>query len=118
MIDVKDTDKGKVVTFIVVERPPVSAIYIAGNKKVKIADIRDKLKIKSGSVLNIEKVKESVEEIKKLYAGKGYYASKVSYEIDTKEGYKAGSQICHRGTPRGRSCGKLLLPATNTSRQA
>ncbi len=89
MIDVKDTDKGKVVTFIVVERPPVSAIYIAGNKKVKIADIRDKLKIKSGSVLNIEKVKESVEEIKKLYAGKGYYAAKVSYEIDTKEGYKA-----------------------------
>src|SRR5271157_5958357 len=34
MVDVKDTDKGKTVTFIVVERPPVSAIYIAGNKKV------------------------------------------------------------------------------------
>jgi outer membrane protein insertion porin family len=89
MVDVKDTDKGKVVTFIVVERPPVSAIYIAGNKKVKTADIREKLKIKSGSVLNIEKVKESVEEIRKLYAGKGYYAAKVNYEIDTKEGYKA-----------------------------
>ena len=89
MVDVKDTDKGKVVTFIVVERPPVSAIYIAGNKKLKTADIRDKLKIKSGTVLNIEKVKESVEEIRKLYAGKGYYAAKVSYEIDTKEGYKA-----------------------------
>ena len=89
MVDVKDTDKGKVVTFIVVERPPVSAIYIAGNKKVKTADIRDKLKIKSGSVLNIEKVKESIEEIRKLYVGKGYYAIKVNYEIDTKEGYKA-----------------------------
>ena len=89
MVDVKDTDKGKVVTFIVVERPPVSAIYIAGNKKLKTADIKDKLKIKSGSVLNIEKVKESVEEIRKLYASKGYYAAKVTYEIDTKEGYKA-----------------------------
>ncbi len=89
MVDVKDTDKGKVITFVVVERPPVSAIYIAGNKKLKTADIRDKLKIKSGAVLNIDKVKESVEEIRKLYASKGYYAAKVNYEIDTGEGYKA-----------------------------
>jgi outer membrane protein insertion porin family len=89
MVDVKDADNGKVVTFIVVERPPISAIYIAGNKKIKTTDIREKLKIKSGSVLNIEKVKQSIEEIKKLYAGKGYYAVKVSYEIDTREGYKA-----------------------------
>jgi outer membrane protein insertion porin family len=89
MVDVKDTDKGKVVTFIVVERPPISAIYIAGNKKVKTSDIKDKLKIKSGSILNIEKVNESVDEIRKLYASKNYYAVKVTYEIDTKEGYKA-----------------------------
>ena len=34
-------------------------------------------------------MKESVEEIKKLYASKGYYAAKVNYEIDTREGYKA-----------------------------
>jgi outer membrane protein insertion porin family len=89
MADVKDTEKGKVVTFVVIERPPISAIYIAGNKKVKTADIRDKLKIKSGTVLNIEKVKESVEEIKKLYSGKGYYAAKVNFEVDTEKGYKA-----------------------------
>jgi outer membrane protein insertion porin family len=89
MVDVKDTEKGKVVTFVVIERPPISAIYIAGNKKVKTADIRDKLKIKSGTVLNIEKVKESVEEIKKLYSGKGYYAARVNFEIDTEKGYKA-----------------------------
>ena len=89
MVDVKDTDRGKVLTFVVVERPPISAIFIAGNKKVKTPDIRDKLKIKSGAVLNIEKVKESVEEIKKLYLGKGYYAIKVGSEIDTEKGYKA-----------------------------
>ena len=89
MVDVRDTEKGKVITFVVVERPPVSAIYIAGNKKVKTPDIRDKLKIKSGTTLNIEKVKESVEEIKKLYAGKGYYAAKVNFEINTEQGYKA-----------------------------
>jgi outer membrane protein insertion porin family len=89
MVDAKDTDKGKSVTFVVVERPSVSAIYIVGNKKVKTEDIRDKLKIKTAAVLNLDKAKESVDEIKKLYASKGYYAAKVSYEIDTEEGYKA-----------------------------
>ncbi len=89
MVDVKDTDKGKTVTFVVVERPSVNAIYIVGNKKIKTEDIRDKLKIKTGAVLNLDKAKESVDEIKKLYASKGYYAAKVRYEIDTEEGYKA-----------------------------
>ena len=89
MVDVKDIDKGKAVTFVVVERPSVSAIYIVGNKKVKTEDIRDKLKIKTGAVLNLDVAKQSVDEIKKLYASKGYYAAKVSYEIETEEGYKA-----------------------------
>ncbi len=89
MVDVKDSPQGKAVSFIVVERPPISGIYIAGNKKLKTADIKDKLKIKAGTVLNIEKVKESAEEVRKFYAGKGYYAAKVRYEINTQEGYKA-----------------------------
>src|SRR5208337_4263677 len=88
MVDVKDTDKGKAVTFVVVERPAVNAIYISGNKKLKTEDIRDKLKIKTGTVLNLEKVNESIAEIKKLYASKNYYAAKVSYDVETEAGYK------------------------------
>ncbi len=90
MVDVKDTDEGKIITFVVVERPPISAIYMSGNKKIKTQDLRDKLKIKSGTVLNIEKVKESVDEIRKFYASKGYYAASVKYEVDYEEAYKAG----------------------------
>lgn len=88
MVDVKETDKGKAVTFVVVERPAVHAIYITGNKKVKTEDIRDKLKIKTGTILNLDKVNESIAEIKKLYASKNYYAAKVSYEVETEEGYR------------------------------
>lgn len=90
MVDVKDSDQGKIITFVVVERPPISAIYVSGNKKIKTQDLRDKLKIKSGAVLNIEKVKESVDEIRKFYASKGYYAANIRYEIDYEEAYKAG----------------------------
>jgi len=31
-IDVKDSDRGKLVTFVVIERPPIKLIYIEGNK--------------------------------------------------------------------------------------
>jgi outer membrane protein insertion porin family len=88
-IDVKDSDKGKVITFVVIERPPVKSILVSGNKKIKTDDIIDKVKVKSGTVLNIEKVKESMDEIRKLYSSKGYYAAKISYDIDYGEKYDA-----------------------------
>ncbi len=86
-IDVRDGEEGKEITFVVIERLPVKAIFISGNKKIKTADIKDKLKVKTGSVLNIEKIKESLAEIKKHYASQGYYAVKVSYEIDSESDY-------------------------------
>jgi outer membrane protein insertion porin family len=86
-IDVKETDKGKIITFVVIERAPIKAIYVSGNKKINTGDIKDKLKVKTGTVLNIEKIKESMDEIKKLYASKGYYAAKVEYGIDYEEAY-------------------------------
>jgi outer membrane protein insertion porin family len=88
-VDVKDSPEGKTVTFVVVERPPVSAIAITGNKEIKTEDLKDKIKIKTGSVLNVEKVKETVDEIKKHYASKNYYTTRVSYDIDYEEGYRA-----------------------------
>jgi outer membrane protein insertion porin family len=84
-IDVKDTERGKVVTFVVIERPPVKAIYVTGNKKIKTPDITDKLKIRTNTVLNIDRIKESMDEIRKLYASKAYYATRVSYNIEYPE---------------------------------
>jgi outer membrane protein insertion porin family len=86
-IDVQDTEKGKVVTFVVIERLPIKAIFLSGNKKIKTEDLKGKLKVKTGSVLNVEKIKESLQEIKKHYASKGYYAARVSYEIDSESNY-------------------------------
>ena len=89
-INVKDSDKGKVVTFFVIERPPIKMIYVVGNKQIKTEDIREKLKVKTNAVMNIEKIKESMDEVKKLYASKGYYNTKVTYEIIPEEGYDIG----------------------------
>jgi outer membrane protein insertion porin family len=92
-IDVKDTDKGKIITFIVIERPPIKGIYISGNKKIKTAELVEKLKIRTNTVLNINSVKESIDELKKFYAEKGYYATKINYEIDYGEEYNAAVNI-------------------------
>jgi outer membrane protein insertion porin family len=86
-IDVKDTDKGKLVTFVVVERPPIKTIYIAGNNKIKTASLIEKLKIRANTVLNTDKIKESIDELKKYYASEGYYGTKINYEIDYGEEY-------------------------------
>ncbi|HOE17347.1 MAG TPA: outer membrane protein assembly factor BamA [Syntrophorhabdaceae bacterium] len=86
-VNVQDTDAGKTVTFVVIERPPIKAIYLSGNKKLKTADITEKLKIKTNTVLNIERIKESMDEIKKLYSSKGYYATRVNYDIEYGEAY-------------------------------
>lgn len=80
-IDVKDVEGGKVVTFVVIERPLIKAINIYGNRKIRTEDIKEKLKIKPRTVLNTEKLKESVDEIKKLYASKAYYGTKVEPEV-------------------------------------
>jgi outer membrane protein insertion porin family len=89
-IDIKDSDKGKVVTFVVIERPPIKSIFVLGNKQIKTEDIKEKLKVKTNTVMNIEKIKESMDEIKKLYASKAYYNTKVTYEIFPEEGYDVG----------------------------
>ena len=88
-IDVKDSAKGKIVTFIVIERPTIKNINIKGNKKVKTPELTDKLKVRVNTVLNIEKIKESMDELKKLYSSKGYYTTKVSYEIVYGDAYDA-----------------------------
>ena len=51
-------------------------------------------------------MKESVEEIKKLYAGKGYYAARSSYEIDTEKGYKAEVRFVIEEPARGLTCAR------------
>jgi outer membrane protein insertion porin family len=81
-VDIKSTAQGKEVIFIVVEKPSIKDILIKGHSKVKLDDIKEKVTLASRSILNLEKVKQSSEEIRKLYFSKGYYGVKVEYKVD------------------------------------
>jgi outer membrane protein insertion porin family len=81
-VDVKPTPKGKEVIFIVMEKPSIKDIKIIGTEKIKLDDIKEKMTLKTRSILNLEKVKENAEQIRKLYFSKGYYGVSVEYNIE------------------------------------
>lgn len=81
-VDIKSTPQGKEIIFVVVEKPSIKDIVITGNEKVKLDDIKEKMTLKVRSILNLEKVKENSEQIRKLYFSKGYYGVHVEYKVD------------------------------------
>ncbi|MBM4348229.1 MAG: hypothetical protein FJ107_08870, partial [Deltaproteobacteria bacterium] len=81
-VDIKTTPKGKEIIFIVMEKPSIKEILITGNQKVKLDDIKEKVTLTSRSILDLEKVKENGEQIRRLYFSKGYYGVKVVHQID------------------------------------
>jgi outer membrane protein insertion porin family len=81
-VDIKSTPKGNEVIFIVAEKPSIKEVLITGNDKVKLGDIKEKVTLTPRSILNLEKVMENAEQIRKLYFSKGYYGVKVEHKVD------------------------------------
>jgi outer membrane protein insertion porin family len=81
-VDIKTTPKGREVIFIVMEKPSIKEILITGNQKVKLDDIKEKVTLTTRTILNLEKVKENGEQIRRLYFSKGHYGVKVEHKID------------------------------------
>jgi outer membrane protein insertion porin family len=100
-VDIKSTPQGKEVIFIVVEKPSIKDIVIKGNVKVKYDDIKEKMTLKPRSVLNLDKVKEDSESIRKLYFSKGYYGIKVEYKVDYLETNEAVITFTISEGPKG-----------------
>jgi outer membrane protein insertion porin family len=100
-LDVKSTPQGKEVIFIVVEKPSIKDILIKGNDKLKLEDIKEKVTLTPRSILNLEKVKENSEQIRKLYFSKGYYGVKVEDKIDYLESNEAVVTFTISEGPKG-----------------
>jgi outer membrane protein insertion porin family len=80
----ESTVSGKVkIIYVVKERPAVSKIEFDGNENISSSDLKDVIKIKEWSILDMNKVKESAGLIQKHFEEKGYYLAKVNFEIRT-----------------------------------
>ena len=100
-VDIKSNPQGKEVIFIVVEKPSIKDILLKGNSKVKLDDIKEKMTLTPRSILNLEKVKENSEQIRKLYFSKGYYGVKVEYKVDYLETNEAVVTFTISEGPKG-----------------
>ena len=82
-VDVKDTPQGKVITFIVEEKSVVAQIDFSGNRKLETEDLTDALGYSAFTIMDLRKIKESIESLKAAYREKGYYKAEIDYEIKT-----------------------------------
>lgn len=89
IIDLRDAEGGKEVIFIVVEKPSIRNILISGNVKIEASKIREEIDIATGAILNMEKLKQTADNIRKFYSSKAYYRA----EVDYRPNYLDGNQV-------------------------
>ena len=80
--ELTDVAEGKVITFLVEEKPLITEIRIQGNKALKKDDIEGAMSVRNRQTVNPEKLKTDMEKIKALYDGKGFYNAEIRYTIE------------------------------------
>lgn len=68
-------------TYVLKERPVISKIEFEGNERISTSDLKDVIKVKEWSIFDTNKVKEDVGLIQKHYEDKGFYLTKVTFEV-------------------------------------
>ncbi len=80
-VETTDSAAGKIITFVVVEKPSVREFVFEGNKKVKTDKIKENIDLKPNTILSIAKIKEAIEKIRQLYEQEGFFMVDINYEI-------------------------------------
>jgi outer membrane protein insertion porin family len=77
----RQTDQGKIVTYVVAENPIIRSINYAGNRHVKKDKLDEILTIKSNQTLDFKKLYENQQRIQSYYSQSGYYLASVKYSL-------------------------------------
>lgn len=81
-ITADETPQGTVnLQILLKERPQIKEVKIEGNTVFTTDEIIDRLKTKTFRVANVEKIRDDIEKIKKMYESAGYYLPKIEYQI-------------------------------------
>jgi outer membrane protein insertion porin family len=77
---------GKIIIFIVKEKPTVRAILVEGNSWVyDDEEIEEVLTIRKGSILNINTIQSDMRRIEELYKEKNFYNVKIKFNVYPKK---------------------------------
>jgi outer membrane protein insertion porin family len=78
---VEDTERGKAIIFEVKEKPVIGQITLSGLDELKEDDILEVISVIPNTILNQQKIREAVDNIKSLYKSKGFYNTEVTPEL-------------------------------------
>jgi outer membrane protein insertion porin family len=81
-VDVTDSIEGKIVTFIVEEKPSVKEFVYEGNDKIDDEKIKENTDLLPNSILNIAKIQENINNIRQMYEGEGYFMVDIRHELE------------------------------------
>ncbi|MDA8162369.1 MAG: outer membrane protein assembly factor BamA [Desulfobacteraceae bacterium] len=81
-VDVADGPKGKIVTFLLKEKPAINQIKIKGNKVIDDKKIKETIGLKPYTVINEKALQDAAEKIKELYQDKGYINASVHGSVE------------------------------------
>jgi outer membrane protein insertion porin family len=89
VITKKELDQGVEIIFSIKEKPSVRNIKFSQNRVYKDDELFGAVDTSTGSILNLYKINEDVEKIKRLYTEKNYHNCTVHYEIKSLENNQA-----------------------------
>ncbi|OFZ46514.1 MAG: outer membrane protein assembly factor BamA [Bdellovibrionales bacterium RIFOXYB1_FULL_37_110] len=79
-----------ILVFVVKEKPIITDIIVEGNDEVSEDDLKEQIKTKKFSILDVNTVKNDIKSLQKFYEEKGFHLAAVDYKIQevTKENIK------------------------------
>ena len=81
-IESEDSPTGKIVTFIVNEKPSITRIRFEGAKKGKEDELEEEAGIKLYTIFDRNEVRQSINRLKEYYHKKGYYNVEITERIE------------------------------------
>ncbi|MBT8365983.1 MAG: outer membrane protein assembly factor BamA, partial [Deltaproteobacteria bacterium] len=89
-VEAQTVPQGKIITFIVTEKPTVRSILVEGNTWVYDDDeIKEEITLRKGSILNINIIQNDMRRIEELYKEKNYHNVKLSFKVYPKQNNQA-----------------------------
>ncbi|MEW6009487.1 MAG: outer membrane protein assembly factor BamA [Candidatus Omnitrophota bacterium] len=79
-VELSGFEGGVKVMFVVVEKPIISSIAIKGARRISQRVLEDSMKTKEGAYLDKQKLRSDLEEIKRIYARKGFLSVEANYD--------------------------------------
>ncbi len=80
--------EGDDLVFKVKEKPVISKLSFTGNSEIDDDDIKDKINTKAFNILDVRTLDDDSAKIRELYEDKGYYLSRIKYDVKESEDTK------------------------------